>query len=147
MRNPTDKSHLRTSESSKSLIQDKSSFQRVVERECRRADREGTTCTVVTFEVGKPGMGKRGLQRFQQALSRAVRSIDQIGWLDDQHLAALLPTTEEAGGRMLAERALRDMPGGANAVSLAVYTHPGSWDRREDHERPKNPSASMQGGV
>ena len=109
-------------------------FQRVLEKERMRVDRNGSKFSMLIFDCGKTPCLKR-MSRFVDALESELRVIDQTGLLDRYHVAVLLPDTTASGAQTLLKRltAAFEEDGPAGPSQILVYP---------DDALPSNPDAS-----
>jgi lipopolysaccharide/colanic/teichoic acid biosynthesis glycosyltransferase len=100
----------------------------VIERERGRADRLGQFFSLILFDIDSGNrMCGSNIQRLVLALARRIRVTDEMGWLDDRCLAAVLPgTPSEGAGKMAADvdaKVVSEVPGGP-FYRYTVYTYP-----------------------
>src|SRR6185437_7319654 len=76
----------------------------LVRRECARADRNGEIFSLVLFRVaGGSRRRSRTSARLARAMLKRARLTDDVGWLGEQHMAALLTDTNPQGARAFAD--------------------------------------------
>jgi lipopolysaccharide/colanic/teichoic acid biosynthesis glycosyltransferase len=77
----------------------------LIRRECARADRNGHVFSLVLFRVTGGNRRRRSMaaHRLARVMLKRVRLTDDVGWLGEQHLAALLPDTLPEGARAFAD--------------------------------------------
>jgi lipopolysaccharide/colanic/teichoic acid biosynthesis glycosyltransferase len=112
----------------------------VIEREKGRADRLGQFFSLILFDID-PGNGTCGssIQRLVLALARRVRVTDEMGWLDDNCLVAVLPGTHSEGaGKMAADVDAKVVSevSGAPFYRYSVYTYPATGADAASEEFP-----------
>jgi lipopolysaccharide/colanic/teichoic acid biosynthesis glycosyltransferase len=112
-------------------------FRKALARERAGSDRNEHGFSLLVFEGGI-GRDPETLRQFADALSRRIRQIDEIGWLDQQRLGVLLPYTLAGGAKILAQDLCRNIP--STERSCTIYTYPGQWLPDES-----NGSGSMTG--
>lgn len=83
-------------------------MRRVLQREHARAARHGKPFSLVVLHIDRLA-AHRAVRRLHQAICRRIRLTDEIGWLDNDRLAVLLPQTTDAGARQFASH-LRQLP-------------------------------------
>lgn len=117
-------------------------FRSILEHERVRSIRSGQVLSLVVFDAGKPhaktGENKNGL--LVQALAGRIRSTDEIGWLDKQHIGAILPYTSAEGAWKLASDVCRSMACEVSPPDCAVYTFPSNWFSDNDGQSIPNDS-------
>ncbi|HZK81758.1 MAG TPA: sugar transferase, partial [Humisphaera sp.] len=96
----------------------------LVRRECARADRNGEAFSLVLFRVGHGRRRSMLVRRLARTMLKRARLTDDVGWLGEEHIAALLPDTKAEGARAFAD-------GVADAVArhlarplATVYSYP-----------------------
>ena len=72
-------------------------FRRIINRERDRANRTGEIFSLVVFIAPDSNGKQHNLEKLVNIVVRSMRSIDVIGWLDDDHVGILLPETENSG--------------------------------------------------
>ncbi len=102
-------------------------FAALLNRERARADRAGSEFSLVVFPLERAQRAEPILRLVQTALRRRIRSIDEIGWLQDHLLAVLLPSTGVEGARFFAADFIRGLPEKIGPLSYQLFTYPGSW--------------------
>ena len=88
------------------------------ERSC--SDRNEHEFSLLAFHE-KTGAAEA--EHLLHVLTRRVRQIDEIGWLDPQRIGVLLPYTSSSGAKTLAEDICRMMAG--SPPKYTIYTYPG----------------------
>lgn len=98
-------------------------MQRVLQREHARAKRNGKPFALVVMQIDRLA-AHRSVRRLQEAIRQRARLTDEIGWLDSDRLAILLPDTGDAGAKQFAA-CLEKLPQfSAVRPQLAVHTYP-----------------------
>jgi hypothetical protein len=98
-------------------------MQRVLQREHARADRSGKGFSLVVLHIDRLA-AHRAVRRLFDAIHQRARLTDEIGWLDNDRLAILLPETNDVGAQqfMAHLRELRQYS--AVMPRLSVYVYP-----------------------
>ena len=78
-------------------------FEVILKYERARADRAGSSFSLVTLEVEGYHNKEYELKRLLKALRERIRTTDQLGWLDDRTIGILLPR-KEPGSLLLISR-------------------------------------------
>jgi hypothetical protein len=78
-------------------------FRAILEQERARADRNDHQFSLIIFDIIQPTGKKFGTRRMIQKISGRIRSIDKIGWYDNQRIGIILPYTSREGATKLAE--------------------------------------------
>ncbi len=99
-------------------------FQKAIERERFRSDRNGFPFSLLTFEV-IDGEGQVLVEaEFIKRLTKRVRATDIVGWFDERHLAVLLPETSEEGAQALATDIDKRLVQTGKVPPCRIYTYP-----------------------
>ena len=112
-------------------------LQHLLRRECSRAARNGKELSLVLFQLR--GQSQRSLAscRLARTMLRRARMTDEIGWYDEQHLAALLPETSSRGARAFASDVREMVDGRMERPRALIYTYPTNWVMSDD-DHPQN---------
>jgi lipopolysaccharide/colanic/teichoic acid biosynthesis glycosyltransferase len=92
----------------------------LLSRERVRADRTTSCLSVVAFATSE---GK-ALVHLANVLQQRLRATDLAGWLDDQHIGAVLPDTPAEGAWKVVDDVCRSLPEDCPAPSCKVYSYP-----------------------
>jgi lipopolysaccharide/colanic/teichoic acid biosynthesis glycosyltransferase len=121
-----------------------------VQRETSRADRNGGEFALALFRVRNNDRSSLSTVRLAKTILRRVRATDDVGWYDDQFLAALLPDTSPAGAWQFAEQVLALVSGRAAKPLCKVYSYPATWFNPEEEQARAallDPEVRMTGGM
>jgi lipopolysaccharide/colanic/teichoic acid biosynthesis glycosyltransferase len=121
-----------------------------VQRETSRADRNGGEFALALFRVRSNDRSSLSTVRLAKTILRRVRATDDVGWYDDQFLAALLPDTSPTGARQFAEQVLALVSGRAPKPLCKVYSYPATWFNPEEEQASAallDPQLRMAGGM
>jgi lipopolysaccharide/colanic/teichoic acid biosynthesis glycosyltransferase len=128
-------------------IHDALCFSALIRHERCRADRSGKIFTLVAFTFNEEGLSPSHIKRSCDRLAKAMRSIDEIGRLDDGRIGVLLPATTLEGAHQYARRA----SAGEKGVSYKVYIYPDHWisdySEKEEAEEAASPDVPALGAV
>src|SRR5438477_4867360 len=75
-----------------------------IQRESARADRNGGEFALVLFRAHRSARHTLATLRLAKTVLRRVRATDDIGWYDQEHIAALLPDTSPPGAWRFADQ-------------------------------------------
>jgi len=118
-------------------IADSHILQHLLRRECSRAARTDKELALVLFELR--GQSRRSSIRLARAMLHRARMTDEVGWYDDQHLAALLPDTTSQGARAFAGHVRDLVEGHMERPRALIYTYPKNWVMSDsDDNHPHN---------
>ncbi|MCC6422619.1 MAG: hypothetical protein IT447_04010 [Phycisphaerales bacterium] len=97
-------------------------MQRVLQREHARADRNGQPFSLVVLHIDRLA-SHRAVRRLFAAIRDRARLTDEIGWLDNDRLAILLPETNDIGAQQFTAhlRDLRQFSAVMPRLSVHVY--------------------------
>jgi lipopolysaccharide/colanic/teichoic acid biosynthesis glycosyltransferase len=84
-------------------IHDPDMLHYIIERERARADRMGQWFSLVLLEIDGRSGADPAVRKLVRVFTRRVRAVDEVGWLNDRCLAAVLPGTPSEGARKLAD--------------------------------------------
>jgi len=98
-------------------------FSALIRHERCRADRSGKTFTLVAFSFDENTVSPARVKEACDRLAKAMRSIDEIGWLEDGRIGVLLPATMLEGAHQYARRAAA----GEKGLSYKVFIYPDHW--------------------
>ena len=99
-----------------------------IQRESARADRNGGEFALVLFRASLSSM------RLARTVLKRVRATDDLGWFDDQHIAALLPDTSAAGAWRFADQVCMMLSRKAPRPLCSVYCYPTKWFSGDDDD-------------
>jgi lipopolysaccharide/colanic/teichoic acid biosynthesis glycosyltransferase len=123
-------------------IHDVLCFSALIRHERCRADRSGKTFTLVTFDFEENSVSPERAKATCDRLAKAMRSIDEIGWMEDGRIGVLLPATMLEGAHQYARRA----SAGEKGLSYKVFIYPDHWisEYSESSQEGDKNSASGQ---
>jgi len=108
-----------------------------IQRESARSDRNGGEFALVLFRAKNPDRQALSTMRLAKTILRRVRATDDLGWYDEQHIAALLPDTSPAGAWRFADQVCMMLSRKAPRPLCSVYSYPTKWfgddDQGNDH--------------
>jgi lipopolysaccharide/colanic/teichoic acid biosynthesis glycosyltransferase len=102
----------------------KEEFRAIVERECARADRNGSRFSLVVFDVSHTDADQTVERRLTKIIRQRVRSTDEVGRVDRRHIGIDLPDTPAEGARKLAIDIYERIATGKLALTFKIYTYP-----------------------
>ena len=105
-------------------------FRRTLARERARTDRTGQGFSLVNFSPRDSESAEATMRRLALILQRRLRFSDEVGWLDQERLAALLPCTPASGAWKVADDVCAAFPADSYPPHCTVYCYPND-DRNE----------------
>ena len=115
-----------------STICSKEEFSCILERELARAERSNQVFTVVDFDIGDVEDNKELGKNLLQALAKRLRSTDEVGWLQGQHIGVLLYNTSIEGAQVFSRRILELLPKVFTPPDFNIHTYPTRDQSKED---------------
>jgi lipopolysaccharide/colanic/teichoic acid biosynthesis glycosyltransferase len=106
-------------------------FQRLLQRERRRADRNGETFSLIIMTPRNSQHGKTLLPVLTRVLRSRLRATDDVGRIDEHRLGALLPDTPSAGAWTVVDHVVHLLPKDVLSPICEVYTYP-SFDEGDE---------------
>src|SRR3954467_7063508 len=98
-----------------------------IQGESARADRNGGELALVLFRAKSADRQALSTVRLAKTVLRRVRATDDLGWYDEQHIAALLPDTAAAGAWRFADQVCMMLSRKAPRPLCSVYSYPTKW--------------------
>src|SRR5207248_2723382 len=105
-------------------VQSRQHVRDVLERERALADRTGMQFSVVVFRIQGQAAWSRTIHRLSHAMTKRIRSTDEVGWFDSRCLCAVLRATKGEGAIHFAEDVCGMLKGKVACPAFTVYTYP-----------------------
>src|SRR5262245_14215475 len=118
---------LHTVSSRSRRVYDGDSLTQLIRYEEARTDRSGQVFSLVTFAERDPQTARAVLPDLVRFLCHRLRAIDEIGWLSDGRLAALLPYTTVDGANKVADDAFAALVDCEAPPVCEVFSYPMQW--------------------
>lgn len=109
-----------------SIIHPVEEFQRILKRECARADRSSKKFSLLVFDMGCGNEDGSFINFMTTFLSSRVRLSDEVGWINEKDIGILLPDTSPEGAWKLVEEIRQKISLATTSPSCMVYTYPSS---------------------
>ncbi len=77
-------------------------FQNLLSQERSRRDRSGSEFALILFKTEEKKYHKGYAARLIRAMFSRKRSIDELGWYDQERIGVILPSTNQEGARKFA---------------------------------------------
>lgn len=106
------------------FVLDVDRFQTIVEYERLRSDRTHSQFCVAKLYLELRQADEFAQQKLADCLKVRLRATDVIGMLDEQHLAALLPDTSEAGGTRVLDELVEMFQTDDRRLSYQLFIYP-----------------------
>lgn len=114
---------------------------RLLQRERARADRTRSPLSVLVYACPKePAL----LLPLIDVLRQRLRNTDEIGWLDDRRLCAVLPDTPALGAWKVVDDVARSLPGEQLLPGCVVHTYPDQPSSLLGSQRDSEPETAHQ---
>lgn len=99
-------------------------MRRILERERARADRSGDKMAVISFMPREGHFSQKSLHHLVDVLRQRLRLTDDVGWLDEKQILAVLPATTAAGAWKVADDVCARFPDDLTPPHCTVYNYP-----------------------
>lgn len=96
----------------------------ILDRERARADRSGSPFSLVTFTPRDEETRRDTQVHLARYLPRRLRCTDDVGWIDEERIGAVLPDTPASGAWKVADDACQSFPEDHAPPVCEVYTYP-----------------------
>lgn len=124
-------------------------MRRILRREQARTDRTGDPFAVLVFTVRPSSEQRETLRQVARIVRRRIRLTDEAGWLDDERIGVVLPSTPAQGAWTVADDVCLALPSDLELPNCEVYVYPaprvpvGPADQTTArHERPTETTVS-----
>jgi lipopolysaccharide/colanic/teichoic acid biosynthesis glycosyltransferase len=99
-------------------------FRAIFDRERARADRYSHEFSLVIFHLGNSDASDEVARHLAHVLAQRKRSTDEVGWLDQWHIGAILPDTSADKARQFAEDVARKIGNTHSTTSYRICRYP-----------------------
>ncbi len=99
----------------------------LLRHERSRSDRDGSEFSLIVFDVSRIVTNGTGIQQVTRQIRDRMRSIDEVGWIDERNIGVLLPATNLAGGGIFASRICETIPVSSSIMTWKAYSYPAHW--------------------
>ena len=104
-------------------IHSEEEFRSIIERERARADRTDHQFSLIVLDLVYPDENHHTTHHMLQKIFRRVRTIDEIGWYDQNRIGVILPYTSAQGAQKFAESLCNSFIPPMGEGLLNVYTY------------------------
>jgi hypothetical protein len=101
-----------------------SDFQKIVEMERCRVNRNGGSFVIVVFKLEKAQLELNLLSKLVQRIVQRSRITDQVGWYAYNRLGIILPETSTIGAQKFIQDLYRQNQNGMPKPSIDLYPYP-----------------------
>lgn len=108
-------------------------FQTLLRHERCRTDRDDGHFSLVVFDIIGAAGSSRNIRLIAERIRERMRSIDEVGWLDDRRIGVLLPICDGNGGEKFALRVTEGFTGRFPFIPWTAYSYPTHWIPGADH--------------
>jgi lipopolysaccharide/colanic/teichoic acid biosynthesis glycosyltransferase len=115
-------------------VLDRDQLRRLLTRERARTDRTGRPFSLLTFTRREPAATDDDFVRLLRVLKRRLRITDEIGQLERDRLAVVLPETNARGAWKVADDVLAAHPTSHLPPLCEVFTYPSDWSDSPEEE-------------
>jgi hypothetical protein len=88
-----------------------------------RTERYGASFSIISFCVDSGRMGRRRSRLLEMQLRRRLRASDRVGRMHGDRMMVLLPETDEAGAKRVADEVIAALGSRAASVTARVEHH------------------------
>jgi lipopolysaccharide/colanic/teichoic acid biosynthesis glycosyltransferase len=106
------------------MLRSRSRTRTILQRERSRADRTGDVFSVLALSPRPPRNRPSEFRKLARLLKRRLRSTDEVGWLDRERLAAVLPSTPLAGAQKVVDDVQSLAAPSLGQLDVTVYSYP-----------------------
>lgn len=114
----------------------------IIERERARSDRTGTGFSLLLLRADSGRQEKSTLARVASYLKKRLRTTDELGWLDDDRLCAVLSATLPTGAWKVAAEIQMNFPD-VDVLEYKVYYYP-SHDQMPTESEADSEEADLE---
>ncbi len=134
----------RGAKSGDGLLRDSEMFHQLIQRERMRCDRTQGVCSLLVFTLVEADRHE-GVTQLETLLNQRLRLTDEKGFVDRLRIGALLPETQAAGARALAEQICQTYAAdGAKSIVYEVYVYPTNWHGEDEFDKTNKADESAE---
>ena len=115
-------------------VLEREEFQRLIQRERLRADRNGETFSLIVMSPRNRQHSAEMFPQLTRVLHSRLRATDDVGHVEDHRLGVLLPDTPSAGAWTVIDHVVHLLPKDLRSPICEVYTYPSFGDGEEELE-------------
>jgi lipopolysaccharide/colanic/teichoic acid biosynthesis glycosyltransferase len=102
-------------------------FQTLLKHERCRADRDNSEFSLAVLDVVGVAGNNRVIRQIIECIREKMRSIDEVGWLDEKRIGVLLPLAGSSGGEKFVLRIIGSFTTRLPLIPWSVYSYPTHW--------------------
>ena len=115
-----------------------SELKNILLRERARADRNDHEFSLIVFNISEKKRNKVFIADFFETLKYRLRSIDEVGWINEHQIGIVLPYTSAKNAMKVCE-VLHDALKDDVIVQLdKIFTYPSLWPYKKDNGYQNN---------
>ena len=111
-------------------------FKALITYERSRSDRNGSVFSIIILDTSQKK--QKDLKKIVNKISQVSRTIDCLGWYENDNIAILLPDTKEEGAIVLGNKLISELNLIKENVHLEIYSYPDHWLSNIDIAEKKN---------
>ena len=107
-------------------------LRKILARERARSDRNNHEFSMIVFQLESTKQFKKRLKNFCHFLGDRLRSIDELGWFDENQIGVILPYTAAADAAALASEIHAHKIFDGLIQKIQVFAYPTVWPFKRD---------------
>lgn len=108
-------------------IYSENEFRAIVGHERRRADRRGDGFSIAIFDIFNSDEGMNNACLLPDLIIDAVRSTDEVGWFDKNHIGVLLIDTPREGAQEVVKKFSKGLAPDQRLTNYHIFTYPSHY--------------------
>ena len=114
-------------------------FRALLEHERKRADRTGDKFSIALFDIPNSNEDMNNACLLPDLITDVVRSTDEVGWLDQDHIGVLLVGTPREGAHEVVKKFSRKMAPDQYLGGCRIFTYPSHYFLDKERPAPGTP--------
>ncbi|MBN2656311.1 MAG: sugar transferase [Spirochaetales bacterium] len=115
-------------------------FKALITYERSRSDRNGSVFSIIILDTSQKN--QMSLKNIITKITQVSRTIDCVGWYENDNIALLLPDTREDGAIVLGNKLISELNLVKENIHLEIYSYPEHWlsniDEKKNESRQQN---------
>ncbi|MBB6479245.1 sugar transferase [Spirochaeta isovalerica] len=108
-------------------------FRALITYERSRSDRNGSVFSIIVLDTSQKQ--QKSLKNIVNKITHVARTIDCIGWYEDDNIAILLPDTREEGAIVFGNKLVSELNLIKENIHLEIYSYPDHWLSNMDEKK------------